>query len=94
MKMQVGVVGKQKWDMEGEDGKRVRGMKIFAFDGEYVHEENREGVFLTSFNLDADHYNTTFAKVPGHYELDMSMRAGSKGVFTVTGAKYVGEYKI
>lgn len=92
VKMVMPIIAKQKWDMVSDDGQQVKGAKIFAFD-EMVTTENKEGVFPTAFNISFNEYNN-FPVVPAKYELELSMKAGSKGQFTVIGAKQVGEYKL
>lgn len=93
MKVTYPVIGKQRWDMVSEqDGSRVMGSKIFVYDG-MVNNTDKVGLFPTTFNLKHEDYNL-FEKVPGNYELVLSMKTGSKGQFSVIGAKYIGEYKI
>lgn len=92
IKMVMPIIGRQRWDMENEQGQNIKGAKVFAFD-ELVTTENKEGVFPTTFNLNYEDYNK-FPVVPGTYELELSMKAGSKGQFSVIGVKHVGEYKL
>lgn len=74
------------------DNTRIMGSKIFVYD-EMVQTADKVGVFPTTFNMDYDAFKL-FDKVPGIYELELSMKAGSKGQFSVIGANYIGEYKI
>lgn len=92
MKVTYPVIGKSRWDMTAENGDKVKGSKILVYDGK-VSTEDKVGLFPTTFNLPYEEFDK-FKEVPGSYELVLSMKTGSKGQFTVIGAKYIGEYKI
>lgn len=90
MKQTVVVKGKQRWDMPSENGgANIRGGKIFVFDGETLADPNKVGEFHTSFPITYEEFEK-FHQVPGTYELDMAMKVGSKGQFSVNGVRYVG----
>lgn len=91
MKTQLQVTGRQRWDMEAENGQRIKGAKIFV--EAHVVEENREGMFPTSFNLNSYDDYAKFHQIPGTYEVEMNMRAGSKGVFTIGEVKLLQPVK-
>lgn len=84
IKTVITVVAKQRWDMVTDDNNKVKGGKIFV--ESTVKDENREGMFPTSFSIDYDKY-VLFTELPGNYEVEMVARAGSKGVFTIESAK-------
>lgn len=87
IKTKIKVVGRQRWDMETEQKQRIKGAKIFV--EAHVKDENREGLFPTTFNLATyDDYNK-FYQIPAEYEVEMHMRAGSKGVFTIENVELV-----
>lgn len=89
VKTQLKVVGRQRWDMKNEQNQTIKGAKIFV--EAYVKDENREGMFPTTFNLQTyDDYNK-FHTIPGTYDVEMNMRAGSKGVFTIETVELLAE---
>lgn len=76
------VVAKQRWDMKDENtGKQIKGAKIFV--EATVEDENREGMFPTTFSLDSYDDYMKFPTVPGEYKCELTMKAGSKGAFTI-----------
>lgn len=80
--MVLTVVAKQRWDMKDEaTGKQIKGAKIFV--ESIANDENREGLFPTSFTLDSYDDYTKFPTIPGKYKAEMTMKPGSKGAFII-----------
>lgn len=78
----LNVVAKQRWDMKDEaSGRQIKGAKIFV--EATVEDENREGMFPTTFSLDSYDDYMKFPTIPGQYDCEMTMKAGSKGAFTI-----------
>lgn len=78
----LNVVAKQRWDMKDEQsGRQIKGAKIFV--EATVEDENKVGMFPTTFTLDSYDDYAKFPTIPGQYECEMTMKAGSKGAFTI-----------
>lgn len=84
----LNVVAKQRWDMKDEaTGRQIKGAKIFV--EAIADEENKVGMFPTTFNLESYEDYAKFPTIPGQYEAEMTMKAGSKGAFTIGNVKEV-----
>ena len=84
----LNVVAKQRWDMKDEQsGRQIKGAKIFV--EATADDENKVGMFPTTFNLDSYDDFAKFPTIPGQYECEMTMKAGSKGAFTIGNVKEV-----
>lgn len=89
--MQLKVYAKSKYDFVTDEGQNLKGAKIFVVD-KPVKEENKEGIFFTPFAVTDEVYNS-LKTIPGLYDIDFSLKVGSKGQMTVEKIKFVSEIK-
>lgn len=84
------VEGKQRWNIPGENGQPATlGAKLFVTDGQLLNTTDKVGKFPTTFNVDYAIFDKVI-QVPGKYELELSLKVGSKGQMAVSGVRYVG----
>lgn len=86
------VLAASRFDFTSDDGKRIKGAKVQVMEHGVKREADKFGSMVGELNVSDDLYHSLQGQqLPGYYELEMGMVAGSKGAAkpTVVEARFL-----